>query len=168
MSNTQIAFLDRRSVPNRDALQASIDRLGFNLKLHPEFTPFEDSGFSPCILDGIPDVGFEVFYAPASEITEVNPHLTTVAAGRDFSISMVWHSSMKDCASAMIVSCALAKDFGAVVTYEGDTPDPFETLFENTKSIVARAAKEKPRAEQQQQPAVAAAPILKKPWWRLW
>ncbi len=63
MSYTQIAFLNRGNVPNREALQASISRLGFNLELHPEFTPFEDSGFSPCILDGTPDVGFEVFWA---------------------------------------------------------------------------------------------------------
>jgi hypothetical protein len=69
MSNTQIAFLNRSNVPDRGALQASIDRLGFNLTLHPEFTAFEDAGFSPCVLNGTPDVGFEVFYAPTSEVT---------------------------------------------------------------------------------------------------
>jgi hypothetical protein len=73
---------------------------------------------------------------------------------------------MKDCASAMIVSCALAKDFGAVVTYEGEPSDSFETLLENTKSIVADAAKEEPRGQAQQAPA--AVPSRKKPWWCLW
>lgn len=166
MSNTQIAFLNRGNMPDREALQASIDRLGFNLKLHPEFTPFEDSGFSPCVLDGATDVGFEVFYAPTSEVADGDPNLTAIASGRDFGIGMVWHSSMKDCACAMIVSCALAKDFGAVVTYEGEQPEPFETLLENTKSIVADAAKEEPRVQARH--AAPEAPSPKKPWWRLW
>ena len=145
MSNTQIAFLDRSKVPNREALQASIHALGFNLELHPEFTPFDDSGFSSCILDGTPDVGFEVFYSTTSEVAEANPQLTSIAGGRDYSISMVWRGSMKDCASAMVVSCALAKDFGAIISYEGEPPEPFEGLLENTKSILIEAAKEKPR-----------------------
>lgn len=166
MSNTQVAFLNRSNVPNRGALQASIDRLGFSLTLHPEFTPFTDSGFSPCVLDGTSDVGFEVLYAPASEVTEGDENLAAIAAGRDFCISMVWRGSMKDCACVMIVSCALAKDFGAVVTYEGEPPEPFESFLENTRSIVADASKERPR-RQAQRSSVAAAPS-KKPWWRLW
>lgn len=166
MSNTQIAFLYRENVPDREALQASIDRLGFNLKLHSEFTPFEDSGFSPCVLDGAMDVGFEVLYAPTSEVADGDPNLTAIAEGRDFSISMIWHSSMKDCACAQIVSCALAKDFGAVVTYEGEQPEPFETLLEETKSIVADSAKEESRVQAQH--AASISPSPQKPWWRLW
>ncbi|HET9396390.1 MAG TPA: hypothetical protein VFO36_10065 [Nitrospiraceae bacterium] len=166
MSNTQIAFLDRANVPGRDALQASIDRLGFNLKLHPEFMPFDDSGFLPFVLDGTPDVGFEVFYAPASEVTEGDEDLAAIAAGREFSISMVWRGSMKDCACAMIVSCALTRDFAAVVTYEGNPPEPFESLLENTKEVLAEAAKEKPRVQAQQ--VSEGTPPPKKPWWRLW
>lgn len=166
MSNTQIAFLNRSNVPIRDALQASIERLGFNLKLDPEFTPFDDSGFSPCTLDGTPDVGFEVYYAPASEIVNGDSNLEAIAAGRDFSITMVWGGSMKDCACVMVVSCALATDFGAIVTYEGEPPDTAEMLLANTKSILADAAKEKPR--RQAPPATARTPPPKKPWWRFW
>lgn len=166
MSNTQIAFLNRSNVPNRDALQASIDRLGFNLKLDPEFTPFDDSGFSPCTLEGAPDVGFEIYYAPALEIVNGDPNLSAIVGDRDFSISMVWGGSIKDCACAMVVSCALVTDFGAVVTYEGEPPDTVETLFANTKSILADAAKEKPR--RQTPPAGARTTPPKKPWWRFW
>lgn len=166
MSNTQIAFLNRGNVPSREALQASIDRLGFKLTLYPEFTPFEDSGFSPCVLDGTPDVGFEVFYAPTSEIAEHNPNLKAIADGRDFSISMVWRGSMKDCACAMIVSYALAMDFGAVVTYEGEPPDALEALLENTRSIIAEAAKEQTRPHAPSAPASLPSP--KRPWWRVW
>jgi len=166
MSNTQIAFLNRDSVPNREELQASIDRFGFNLTLHPEFTPFIDSGFSPCILDGTPNVGFEVSYAPTSETVDGDPNLKAIAAGRDFSISMKWGGSMKDCACATIVSCALAKDFGAIVTYEGEPPDTLEALLDETRTILADAAKEKPREHTQQEPLTTSLP--KKPWWRLW
>ncbi|MGH1451505.1 MAG: hypothetical protein ACRBBM_19060 [Pseudomonadaceae bacterium] len=167
MSNTQFAFLDRSNVPNREALQASIHALGFNLELHPEFTPFDDFGFSPCILDGTPDVGFEVFYSTTSEVAEASPHLTSIAGGRDYSISMVWRGSMKDCASAMVVSCALAKDFGAIISYEGEPPEPFEGLLENTKSILIEAAKEKPRKTAAQNPP-PPSPAPAKPWWRFW
>lgn len=52
MSNPQFVFLNRSDVPASDSLQAAIDRLGFKLTSHREFTPFEDSGFSGCVLAG--------------------------------------------------------------------------------------------------------------------
>jgi len=142
MSNTQFAFLKQSQVPNREALQASIDRLGFKLTLHPEFKSFEDSGFVPCVLDGASDVGFEVFYSSTSDFFgEDDDDLRTMIGDRDFAIGMVWHSSMKDCACAMIVSCALAKDFDAVISYEGELPEPFESLINNTKDVLIEVGK---------------------------
>ena len=61
MSNTQFAFLKRKSVPSREVLQAAIDALGFDLKLHPDLDLVKDTGFSPCVLEGVPEVGFELF-----------------------------------------------------------------------------------------------------------
>lgn len=142
MSNTQFAFLKRANVPNREALQVSIDALGFDLKLDPDFTPFEDEGFSPCTLNGIGDVGFEVFYEPSSDIVGDDEELQEMVGNNDFCISMVWHSSMKDCASVMIVSCALAKDFGALISYEGEEPEPFDSLIKSTKAIIKDAQSE--------------------------
>jgi hypothetical protein len=142
MSNTQFAFLKRSSVPTREALQASIRGLGFDLTLDPEFTPFEDEGFSPCVFNGIEDVGFEVFYEPASEIAGDDEDLQEIIGENDYCISMVWRSSMKDFASVMIVSCALAKDFGAVISYEGEEPEVFDALLKTTKSIVEEACSE--------------------------
>lgn len=132
MSNTQYVFLMRDKMPNREALQESINALGFDLMLHPDFTPFTDSGFSPCILNGVSDVGFEVLYEAASEIEG----LKHIAGANDLCMEMTWHSSMQDCACAMIVSCALARDFGAVVSYEGDDPEPFEKLFKGAKEVI--------------------------------
>ena len=70
MSNTQMAFIERSRVPGRDQLQASIDALGFDMSLDPEFTPFEDEGFSPCVLAGEEEVGFEIFYEETDEVID--------------------------------------------------------------------------------------------------
>ncbi|MDR0781710.1 MAG: hypothetical protein LBF16_13640 [Pseudomonadales bacterium] len=39
---------------------------------------------------------------------------------------------MKDSAAVMIVSCALAHDFGAMIFYEGETPMSLEVLLQET------------------------------------
>ena len=125
MSNTQYAFLQKNHVPNRQALQAAIDALGFDLQLDPEFTPFEDEGFSPCVLFGEQDedVGFEIFYQPAADIVEDDEDFQRIAGERDYCISM-------------IVSAALAKDFAAVVLLEGDRPDPLKKLLSEDATAV--------------------------------
>jgi hypothetical protein len=142
MSNSQFAFLNRSAVPDRASLQASIDALGFELKLHPGFTPFEDSGFLPCTLKGEEGPGFEIFYEESAEIVGEDDDFKLIADGRDYCISMVWRGSMKDLACVMIVSCALVKDFGAVVSYEGEAPEPLPKLLEATQGIVNDAASE--------------------------
>lgn len=142
MSNTQYAFLDRACVPDRSALQASIDALGFGLQLHPDFTPFTDSGFSPCLLGGKEGPGFEIYYQTSSEATGGDEGFSALAGDRDFCISMVWRGSMKDLACVMIVSRALTKDFGAVVSYEGEDPSSFDEMLEATQEIVRASAAE--------------------------
>lgn len=139
MSNTQMAFVERSRVPSRDQLQASIDALGFDMSLDPDFTPFEDEGFSPCVLAGEEEIGFEIFYEDADEVTDGDEDLEEIAAGRDCCISLVWRGSMKDLACVMIVSCALAKDFGAVISFEGDPPEPLDAMLDSTRKIVADA-----------------------------
>ena len=139
MSNTQFAFLPRAKVPDRNALQSSIDALGFDLKLHPEFTRFEDSGFLPFTFNGEDGPGFEIEYQDASDVTDDDEELEAIADGRDYCISMVWRSSMKDLACVMIVSCALTKDFDAIVSYEGEAPEPLAQMLEATRDIIRDA-----------------------------
>jgi hypothetical protein len=139
MSNTQYAFLRKEKVPSRTALQASIDTLGFDLKLHPDLDLMSDSGFSPCVLNGVPDIGFELMGGATQEILE---GADEIAGDNDYCIGMIWHSSMQDCASAMIVSCALAKDFGAVISYEGEPAEPLEKLLDAARSILEEAMNE--------------------------
>lgn len=139
MSNTQYAFIDKARVPDRAALQSSIDALGFDLKLHPEFSPFSDSGFLPFVLNGEEGPGFEIFYEPTDDVVGGDKLFRALAEGRDHCISMCWRGDIKDLACVMIVSCALTKDFGAIVTYEGDDPEPLDDMLEATREIIRDA-----------------------------
>jgi hypothetical protein len=139
MSNTQYAFIDRARVPDRAALQLSIDALGFDLKLHPEFSPFSNSGFLPFVLGGEEGPGFEIFYQSTDDVAGGDKIFRALAEGRDHCISMCWRGDMKDLACVMIVSCALTKDFGAIVSFEGDDPEPLEDMLEATREIIRDA-----------------------------
>lgn len=142
MSNTQFVFISKVSVPSRSALQASIDKLGFDLRVDPELNLATDSGFSPCILQGIPDVGFELSSGPAAAVLDENPHVADLSQGLDFCIQMIWHGNFKDCAAALIVACALATDFGAVVSYEGNPPDSAKDMLKEIPSALQQALRE--------------------------
>ena len=142
MSNTQFAFLKKENVPSRNKLQNSIDSLGYDLQLDPEFTPFEDEGFSPCTLNGIDDVGFEIFYEPTEVVTEDDEEFREIAGDNDYCINMNWGGSFGDCACVMIVSLALAEDCGAIISYAGDEPEPIETLREGVKEALREFEKE--------------------------
>jgi hypothetical protein len=163
MSNIQYAFIERTRVPDRAELQASIDALGFDLKLHPEYTPFEDSGFLPFVLNAEEGPGFEIQYEAASDLIGAELALQDIAAGRDYCISMAWHGSMKDLACVLIVSCALIKDFDAVVSYEGEPPESLEKLLSEIPGVLAEAKADEAKAASRSIDAT-----LKKPWWKLW
>lgn len=143
MSNTQFAFLKRGDVPARSALQSSIDSLGFDLQLDPELSLLTDSGFSPCVLNGVPDVGFELSLDSTQDMIRDNVDFAAFAGDSDVCIGMSWRGSMKDCASVMIVSCALAKDYGAIISYEGEPPEPLDSLLQGTHGVVQDAAPER-------------------------
>ncbi|OPF63631.1 hypothetical protein [Hydrogenophaga sp. H7] len=142
MSNTQFAFIEKSEVPGQEALQSAIDELGFDLRVSPKFAPFKDSGFVPFTLKGETGPGFEIFYEDAAEISGADAALKTLAGGKDYCISMIWGGSMKDLACVLIVSCALAKAFGAVVSYEGEAPMPLPALIEATETILKLVASE--------------------------
>lgn len=166
MSNTQLVFIDRSRIPDRAALQSSIDDLGFDLQLDPDYTPFADAGFSPCIIGGREGFGFEVYYSPADEVVAESAELAAIAAGRDYCVQLVWHGSMNDLACAMIVSAALARDHDAVVSYEGQPPEAVEQIVAAAHMFVAEGQGEAPPLFDpgSNAPTVGA----KKPWWKWW
>lgn len=136
MSNTQFAFLVPSRLPTRTEIQDSIDALGFDLTLSEDVDLATHVGFLPCVLDGIPGSGFEFFVEPAANIANGDEELMRKIGGRDLCASMVWRGSMRDCACAMIVGCALARDCDAVISYEGEPPSPLEVLIAETVAIV--------------------------------
>lgn len=139
MSNTQFAFLKRDRVPTRQALQASIDDLGFDLQLDPALDLIKDEGFSPCTFYGTPEIGFELFSEPAADVIDDDEDLLAMIGEADHCISLIWRGSLEDCAAAMIVSCALAKTFGAVISYEGEPAESLDDLIEQTRQVVEEA-----------------------------
>src|SRR5436190_15282525 len=142
MSNTQFAFIKGTRVPSREALQASIDSLGFDMQVDPELKLLEDEGFSPCTLGGRGETGFELFVTSTSDVIEDEESLADIASDNDTCLSLVWHGSMRDLACVMIVSCALARDFGAIISFEGETPEPLETLLSGARDALKDAAAE--------------------------
>jgi hypothetical protein len=166
MSNIQYAFIDRARVPDRVTLQASIDALGYDLKLHHEYTPFKDSGFLPFILNGEEGPGFEIEYQETGDLVPEDKAMREIAANRDCCISMAWHGSMRDLACAMIVSYALAKDFGAVVAYEGNAPESVATLLSGVQEALSEAKRE--REQPLRKLPQPNGQKVKKPWWKLW
>ena len=119
MSLLQTAYIERRCVPQRDALQAAIDALGFDCKLDPYYEPFKASGFLPCTLNGNAS-GFEIYFDGIAELLAQCPRLVPIVGSRDATIIFRWGADMAECACVLIVSAALAKSFAAVVHYQND------------------------------------------------
>jgi hypothetical protein len=59
MVRAQIAYLNRKDVPARKALQEAVDQLGFKVMLDESYVPFKTAGYLPCTLDG-EDAGFDM------------------------------------------------------------------------------------------------------------
>lgn len=142
MSNIQYVFLKKSDVPSRSQLQASIDALGFDMQLDPELDLLEDEGFSPNVLEGRAEVGLDLGRETTAEVMEYAEDLREVVGERDLCITMAWHGSMADCACALVVGCALATDFGAVVSYGCEPPDALPALLEEARAAVAEARDE--------------------------
>ncbi len=142
MSNTQYVFLKKSNVPSRDQLQASIDALGFDMQLDPDLNLLVDDGFSPNVLEGRPDIGLELGRESAGEVLADADQLIEAVGDRDLCITMSWHGSMADCACALIVACALATDYGAVVSYGCEPPDALPDLLDEARDAVIEARNE--------------------------
>jgi len=119
MSLEQTAYVERASLPQRAALQAAVDGLGFDCKLDGSYAPFHSQGFLPCVLNG-KDSGFEIYFEQAGDVLQHFPALAKTVARRDAAITFRWGGNMAECACVLIVSAALAKTFGAIVHYQDD------------------------------------------------
>lgn len=119
MSLQQTAYVERANVPDRAALQAAIDALGFDCKIDTFYVPFQCSGFLPCVLAGR-ESGFEIYFEATADVLSAFPNLAGTVGSRDVAITFRWGGDMSECACVLIVSAALAKTFGAIVHYQDD------------------------------------------------
>jgi hypothetical protein len=65
-------------------------------------------------------LGFEIYFSSAADVLATYPHLSNAIGSRDVAITFVFGGHMEELACALIVSAALAKNFGAVVHYPAD------------------------------------------------
>jgi hypothetical protein len=119
MALQQTAYLHGESVPQRDALQATVDALGFDCELDASYVPFKSEGYMPCILMG-QGSGFEIYFEPAAECLRDFPGLTALVGNRNSAITFRWGGDMAECACVLIVCAALAKCANAIVHYQDD------------------------------------------------
>lgn len=137
MSNELLAFIDKAKVPSREEWQAAINECGFDLQLDPEMKPLEDSAFSPCTLLGSAS-GVEIWYEGDPEFLK---DFSSINQGHDFCIIFRWSGDMGECACASIASYALAKRFGAVVSYQGDGSMSLDDLLQGAQQAVDEVKK---------------------------
>ena len=140
MSNQFLAFIDPAKVPTVQAWQAAIVDCGYDLRLDPELKPKVPSAFSPMTLLGKPS-GVEIYGTNDRELLD---DFEEIRGGREYCITFSWGGDMGECACASIASYALAKHFGALVSYEGEEPGSLEELREGADEALELFQKEEP------------------------
>ena len=55
---------------------------------------------------------------------------------------MNWGGSFKDCMAVFMVSIALAKDYGATISYQGETVETIEGMLKGIEDCANEIAKE--------------------------
>lgn len=132
MPRTQTAFLDRKDAPARKDLQQAINGLKFKLELDNSYAPFKTAGYLPCTLEG-EDAGFDIRFQEVEADLSKFPALKARIGARDAAIVFKWSGDAREYASAMIVSAALAKNFGAIAH------DPDADALFGADDLIAKA-----------------------------
>ncbi len=172
MANEQYVFISEKAIPSRQEWQESIDALGYDFQLDSELKPKEDSGYSPCKLEG-KETGIEIYYRPVTELVDDPSEIEELTKGRDYCISFRWGGSMAECACAIIASAALIKNFDGVVSYEFEEPADLESLIKDLEFTIPEAREElsskKPIQVEKAVSSSSSEPEPKsQPWWKFW
>jgi hypothetical protein len=114
MSNSQIVYMERSRVPQRQALQEVIKSLRFRLSVDHTYVPFACSGYLPCTLDG-EDAGVDIRFTDSAAQLAEQPKLLQLVGDRDTALVLRWGGDPRERASALILGAALAHGFGALV-----------------------------------------------------
>ncbi|MBC2600479.1 hypothetical protein [Puniceicoccus vermicola] len=172
MANEQYVFISEKAIPSRQEWQESIDALGYDFQLDSELKPKEDSGYSPCKLEG-KETGVEIYYQAVAELVDDPSEIEELTKGRDYCISFRWGGSMAECTCAIIASAALLKNFDGVVSYEFEAPSDLEALIKDLDFTIPEARKElSPKKPNLGKNAVSSSSSEPKPksrlWWKFW
>ena len=89
MANSQIAFLARDQVPDRQRLQEAVKQLRFKLTIDEAYVPFECSGYLPCTLDG-EDAGCDIRFGDATACAADAAYVQAQRDGRDTAMLFRW------------------------------------------------------------------------------
>jgi len=108
------AFITAANPPSRAEWQAAIERLGYPLTLDPGLDLPNDSGFSPCRLEGN-DSGFELYVDSAQEMAESYPQIKPRIGDCRWCISFRWGGNLQECACAFAAAAGLIGCSGAIV-----------------------------------------------------
>lgn len=120
MARAYTLYLYRANVPGFGPLQEAVKALKLKVALDGDYKPFETSGYLPCTFDG-EDAGFTIRFREIGEDGAKFPALGAALQGRDVAIDIKWSGDVREYVSALAVSAAFAKGFGALVLAgEGD------------------------------------------------
>lgn len=108
MSMELHVFLTKARLPDIAQLQATIDDLGFDLKLDPEVTVAAHMGFLPATLMGR-ESGFEFDVGPAADIADTYPDFAQQLAVFDRAANFRWCANLDEMTCALAAAAALTR-----------------------------------------------------------
>ena len=101
-------FLSDSQVPDRDAWQNEIERLGFAAVLDPAFDVRQDAGFVTATCDGYA-TGFNFALSPAANIVSYYPHIAARVGTRKKCATFIWSGDIAEAYAVLSAAAALAK-----------------------------------------------------------
>jgi len=153
----QTAFLRKRTIPDRDALERAAADLGFDLVLTDFYQPFKSTGYHPCRINGSSS-GFQLSFKHAADIAVRNPNLASRIGARDAAMEFRWTGKPGELASVMILCAALVSQFDALVNYNDEKWQSMDDLLGEAADgdrAQVRAARISAKAADDKQPFLA-------------
>jgi len=138
-ARTLHAFLPEAGVPERAALQAAIDRLGFDLQLDPGWAPHAAPAYLPCTLEG-EDAGVYVRFDREAALPAGTEALAAQRGDRGTGVQLRWGGDAREQLAATLIAAALAEGFDAlVVAADGAEMRTLESLQAEARHLHASA-----------------------------
>jgi hypothetical protein len=106
-----VVYLPRASMPNPERWAQAIRDSGFAVELGTAFDPDTATGFHPCRFRGV-ESGFEYY---ASRLSEEERRELGAPPGCDFSVNLVTHSDLRECATSLIAASVLCQISGGLL-----------------------------------------------------